>query len=202
MATYGELSTYDPTLHAGKFLLPLHRDQNTDQPIETGYAPIGTMLTGVNYGMQFPPVIGAQALVLFLDGNLHLPVAAVLFATAIEYPPFTDAKSRGWKDAKANAVKTTDDGPTPGDGVGGARIVGAGYASVVAPKVELAGEGLTAGKAVMTQDDAQTLANSIISKVQTAINTLAAECAGGTGVSAPTVAAVTAAGSTKVKAAD
>src|SRR5579863_8118391 len=107
--TYGELSTYDPTNHAGKFLLPLHRDQTTDQPIETGYCPIGTLFTGPGYGMQFPPPLGAQAIVIFLDGDMILPVAAVLLFTAVEYPPFVDGKSHGWKDAKGNIVKTTDD---------------------------------------------------------------------------------------------
>lgn len=203
MVTYGELSTYDPTLHAGKFLLPLHRDQTTDQPIETGYAPIGTMFTGINAGMQFPPPLGAQAMLIFLDGDMHLPVAAVLLANAVEYPPFPDGKTRGWKDAKGNVVKTTDDGKTPGDGLGGARLIGAGYASVVAPLVEWAAEGLDpTNQAVMTRADALAALNSLKSAVQTAINSLAAIVAGGTGVGAPTIGSFTVSGSTKVRAAD
>lgn len=209
MATYGELSAYDPTLHAGKFLVVLHRDQNTDVPIETGYMPLGTMFTGVNAGEQFPPIIGAQALVIFVDGNVDLPVGAVFLSNAVEYPPFPDGKTRGWKDAKANVIKTTDDGASPGDGLGGARVVGHGYASVIAPHIELGtAEGLGASQGVMTKADGQALANAIISVVQTALNTLAGGCeswtTGGEGspATAPTVGSVTAGGSTTVKATD
>jgi len=148
--THGELSAYNPQAHAGKFLLPLHRD-SSDQPIETGYVPIATMFSGPAQGMQFEPVAGAQAIIFFMDGQKFFPVLAVLVYNAVEHPPFTDGKSRGWLDSKSNAIKTTDDGSTPGDGAGGARMVGTGYASVVAPKVELGAEGLDASQdAVMT----------------------------------------------------
>jgi type VI secretion system (T6SS) baseplate-like injector VgrG/GpV-like protein with Apex motif len=172
MVTYGELSSYDPKTHAGKFLLPLHRDQTTDEPIETGYAPIGTLFTGVGIGMQFPPVFGAQAILLFVDGDMHLPIAAVLLSNSVEYPPFVDGKSRGWKDAKASAIKTTDDGPTPGDGVGGARVVGAGYASVVAPIVELSAEGLDANlDRVVTMRDLNALITTFNAHVHSGVQT-------------------------------
>lgn len=201
--TYGELSTYDPVNHAGKFLLPLHRDQVTDLPIETGYAPIGTPFTGPGYGMQFPPPLGAQALVLFADGDMILPIAAVLLFTAVEHPPFVDGKSHGWKDAKSNAVKTTDDGASGGDGLGGARVVGGGYASMIAPHVELGtGEGLGANQGVVTKADLQAALNADRSANQAAINALAAIVQGGPGVTAPTIASTAVTASTTVKASD
>jgi hypothetical protein len=201
--TYGELSTYDPVNHAGKFLLPLHRDELTDLPIETGYAPIGTLFTGPGFGVQFPPPLGAQALVLFADGDMILPVAAVLLFTAVEHPPFVDGKTHGWKDAKGNAIKTTDDGASGGDGLGGARVVGGGYASMIAPHVELGtGEGLGPNQGVVTKADLQAALNSDRSANQTAINALAAMVSAGSGVTPPTIGSTTATASTTVKATD
>jgi hypothetical protein len=197
--TYGELSAYDPTNHAAKFLLPNHRDA-TDTPIETGYLQLGTLFTGPAYGLQFPPVLGAQALIIYVDAERILPVAAVLLYNAVEHPPFPDGKTRGWLDAKSNAVKTTDDGVSGGDGLGGARIVGGGYASFIAPHIEIGtAEGLGSTQGVMTVGDTQSGINALRAAVQTALNTLAGMVAAGGGVAPPTIAAVTATGSTTVK---
>lgn len=126
--TYGELSAYDPTTHTGKFLLPLHLDDN-DEPIETGFLQIGTPFNGPGYGAQFPPASGAQALIHFLDADGIYPVSAVFTFNDIEAVPFPDGKTWGHKDPLGSSVTTTVDGATEGDGVGAARIFGKAYSA-------------------------------------------------------------------------
>src|SRR4029077_2201861 len=116
---------------------------------------------------------------------------------------FPDGKTRGWLDAKSNAVKTTDDGATGGDGLGGARVIGAGYASVIAPHIELGtAEGLGANQGVATKADLQAAVTAVIAHAQTALNGVGAIVQGGSGVGPPTIAAVTATGSATVKVTD
>jgi hypothetical protein len=62
-------------------------------------------------------------------------------------------------------------------------------------KILIGKGGLGAPDSVMTQSDAQTLANAIIESVQTAFNTFAATVQSGSGVPPPTVGPVTATGS-------
>jgi hypothetical protein len=156
----GELTDYDPTTHTAKFNLPMVTDEN-DNIQETGFLPLGTMFTGVGFGLQFPPDQGDQALILFLDHNGSTPMAAVFLYNQTETPPFTDGKSWGWLDKLGNFVKTTKDGANAGDGAGGARVLGQAYASVVAPKVELSKEGLTTDQDVVRRKDLQMVVDQV-----------------------------------------
>lgn len=143
--TFGELTAYDPTTHAGKFdlvLYPDSRDTSGMTPMETGWVQIATPYNGPAYGAQFPPPDRAQALVFFVDGAGVLPVGALFLFNDIEQAPFPDGKTAGWKDKKGSALKTTEDGPTPGDGAGGAHVIGNKYTS----------QG-TGGGHLLTQDD-------------------------------------------------
>lgn len=202
--TFGELSAYDPVTGCGKFLLPLHRDAN-DNPIETGFLQIGTPYAGPGYGAQFPPPLQAQALIVYVDLGRIYPVAATFLSNDIDQPPFTDGKSAGWKDNKGTFVKTTQDGSSPGDGHGGARVGGGAYASVTGTSlVEIGAEGLAAGKAAITKDD---LVAALASQMTQIVNTLTTWASlhlqGGSGASGPpSIPAGTVNGSTKVKIED
>lgn len=202
-AEYGELATYDPTLHQGQFLLPMVLDEN-DQASMTSWLPIGTVFAGINYGMQFPPPdLGMQALIVFVDHQGFSPVAAILMYNTVDIPPFPDGKSMGWKDKQGNSVTTTLDGENSGDGAGGGRLVGASYASVTAPKVALGADALDfAEQGVVRLSDDQSTTDKIIAAVQAAISTLCTRIQSGGGVAPPTVAAVTAEASTTVAAND
>jgi len=62
-------------------------------------------------------------------------------------------------------------------------------------KIELGKDGLSQPDSVMTQTDAQTLANSLVASVQAAFATFAAHVQSGQGTTPPTVSGVTAQGS-------
>jgi hypothetical protein len=157
----GELTDYDPATNRGKFTLPMVRDA-TDTEQETGFLPIGTLFTGVAYGMQFPPAVGNQAVILFLDHAGSVPIAAIFLNNDMETPPFPDGKSMGWLDTQGNTFKTTVDGKDSGDGAGGARAIGASYASVVAPLIELGMEDLTfPDQGVVRQEDLQSVVDQM-----------------------------------------
>lgn len=123
---YGELTAYDPATYTAEFELPMVLDEN-DNPQHTGFIPIGTMLAGTSFGMQFTPVEGMQALILFMDHRGFSPVAAVFLANQVNPPPFPDGKTQGWLDSQGSSITTTIDGSTPGDGVGAARVFGKAY---------------------------------------------------------------------------
>lgn len=123
---WGELSVYDPQTHTGKFLLPEHVEThgvNSGNPMETPYIPIGSLIAGAGYGAQFPPPVGAQAVILWV-GNA-VPIAAVFTYNALETPPFPDGQTSGWKDAYGNAVKTNPSGVTVADGHGNTIVTSA-----------------------------------------------------------------------------
>lgn len=131
-AEYGELVAYDPQQHAAQFVLPMRLDTdknspNYGQPIPTGWVQLGTPFNGPGYGAQFPPPAGAQALIIYIDQNQELPIAACFVFNDVELAPFPDGKSTGWKDAKGSSFTTTQDGPSEGDGVGAARVHGVKY---------------------------------------------------------------------------
>jgi hypothetical protein len=201
LATYGELSVYDPATHSAKFLLPLHRD-NSNNPIETGFLQVGTFFNGPGYGAQFPPPVAAQAVILFIDAKKIVPVAAVFLMNDVETPPFTDGKSAGWQDAKGSKIRTTVDGATPGDGAGGARVSGSEYASVTAGTLtELGAEGLDPTQdAVVTQRYLNAALVAERTVTQAALTALANMVQGGTGVSPPMIAPITVSGSAAVRA--
>lgn len=167
-AEIGELVEYDPKTGTGQFDLPMREDPN-DQSQASGFIPCGTMLAGPGFGMQFPPDRGMQALILFSEN--HSPVAAVFLPNLVDVPPWADGKSSGWKDKTGNEIKTTVDGAGVGDGAGGARVVGKGYASVVSPKVELGAEGLDATFYVIRHKDLEAMKTDIYNKIIQTFNT-------------------------------
>jgi hypothetical protein len=169
---YGELSEFDPKTYTGKFILPmvLGPDPNggagaNNTPQETGFIPIGSLFTGPGYGLQFIPDSNAQAVVLFMDHQGFSPVAAIFMFNTVEVPPFPDGKTNGWMDKIKNQIKTTVDGLKSGDKKGGARIVGTGYASVVAPRVDLGAENLPATDNVVRQKELQAVVNDINARI-------------------------------------
>ena len=111
-------------------------------------------------------------------------------------------------------LKITNDAATVGDGKAGFRVSGAGLISFVTTggliltmddatsKVMIGRGNLTNADAVVTATDLQESVNAIISSVQTAINIMSLRAQPGTGPAAPTIAAVTATGSTIVDSAE
>lgn len=173
-AEFGELVAYDPQQHTAQFKLPMRLDADPKsptygQPIPTGWVQLGTPFNGPGYGAQFPPPAGAQALIIYLDQNHELPVAACFMFNDIELAPFPDGKTHGWKDAKGNAFTTTQDGPQDGDGVGAARVHGVKYVQhttvgghvVSLDDVNQVIEHYSAGGHVFKMDDA----NKVISHI-------------------------------------
>ena len=157
---FGELTLYDPATHTAQFLLPMVRDEN-DEMQTTGFLPVGTFFSGPNYGAQFPPPQDAQALIAYVDHRGFNPVAALFLYNSVETPPYPSGNTWGWKDPQKSEIKTTKDGSTQLDGKGGARIVGASYASVVAPLVELGGEALGVDQDVVRRKDLQIVINAL-----------------------------------------
>lgn len=146
-AEYGELDQYDPTLHQGRFVLPMVLDDN-DEPSLTGWLPIGSTFVGTGYGMQFPPPDeGMQALIVYVDHQGFSPVAAILMYNSIDTPPFPDGRTFGWKDKQGNKITTTLDGPVPGDGVGGVKIQAVAYIEI----------STTGGNSIIIDDNAGTI---------------------------------------------
>jgi hypothetical protein len=129
--TYGELEAYYPDVHEATFSLPLHPDDVTGEPVTIGPIPIGTFHTGVGggYGAQFPPPVGAQAMIIFLDQTHELPFCAVMTFNEVDTPPWPDGRTGGFKDAQGSSIATSQDAKTPGDGQASAKVFGASYAS-------------------------------------------------------------------------
>jgi hypothetical protein len=126
---WGELVTYYPDLHEGVFELPSHPDDITGEPITVGPIPIGTHFTGPGYGAQFPPPIGAQGLLAYMDEEGVYPVVVSMHFNEVETPPFPDGRSWGHVDPAGNSVATSLDTNAPGDGQASAKVFGAQYAS-------------------------------------------------------------------------
>jgi hypothetical protein len=125
---FGELAAYNPVNHTGQFNLPGHPDPITGQPTVTGFIQLGTPYVGTDgSGAQFPPKIGAQAIIMFLDTRQEFPIFSQWYFNSVELPPFPNGSTAGWVDPKGSSVTTTADGATPGDGVGAVKSTGAGY---------------------------------------------------------------------------
>jgi hypothetical protein len=162
--TVGELTAYDATRHLGKFTLPLFPDKGGN-PIETGWVQIGTPQNGPGYGAQFVPPQNGQAVLFFIDMHNILPLGAIFLFNDVETPPFTDGKTNGWKDKNGSSHTTTDDGPTPGDGKGGAHVQGAAYTThgtsgghnIIQDDINKVVKHLSAGGHVILMDDANKL---------------------------------------------
>lgn len=55
---YGHVSSYDPKKGAVKLLIPMLRDEN-DEPVETNWVQLGSMMVGDKWGIQWAPKAGA-----------------------------------------------------------------------------------------------------------------------------------------------
>lgn len=133
---FGELYAYDPTNHTGQFKLPAYgadpSDPSGQTPVLTGFIQLGTFYTDANGGgAQFPPQIGAQAVIFFLDQAKRYPMCGVFYFNAQDTPPFPDGTTWGWMDRYGNFVTTTTDGATPGDGAHGVKLfANGGFTSI------------------------------------------------------------------------
>lgn len=151
--TFGELTAYDPATHTGKFNLMVFADQDDPTggtPIETPFIQIMTPWSGQGSGVQFQPMVGSQALVLFADELAIHPICGMLLFNGTDTPPFADGKSNGWLDPNNASITTTADGATHGDGAGAARLAGNKYTLVS-----------TQGGHTISQDD---IAQKILAK--------------------------------------
>ena len=86
---FGELAAYNPANHTGQFSLPAHPDPLTGEPTVTGFIQIGTPHVGANgSGAQFPPKIGAQAIIQFIDTRQEFPIFSQWYFNSVDTAPF------------------------------------------------------------------------------------------------------------------
>ena len=57
---YAHVSNYDPARHAVRVVVPSMRDELTDEPVVSGWLPLGTLQVGSGVGIQVAPVGGAS----------------------------------------------------------------------------------------------------------------------------------------------
>lgn len=57
---YAHVSNYDPTHHAVRVVVPSLRDELTDEPVVSGWLPLGSLQVGDGYGIQVAPAGGAS----------------------------------------------------------------------------------------------------------------------------------------------
>ncbi len=136
--TFGELTVYDPITNTGKFLLVVHPDADTLQPYEIGPLQCPALFTGANgAGAQFPPAVGDQALLVYIDLERQYPIVVSWLNNDYEPPPFPNGTTYGWSDPSGNQITTS--------------TANGGNANVLAANVELGATGLdTSLDAVIT----------------------------------------------------
>jgi len=202
----GELKAWNPANNTVDVYLP-HVDGANSPTTQTFPMPLMTGITGPNYGDQVgPDTSGTQPLQVVVacgspDGDDY--VALGFLYTANQQPPGAPATELWRVDKRGSSLKLTVDGKTVGDGAGGAKLLGDGYASVVAPLTELGAQNLDPSEdAVIRKTDLDAALSALTAHVQTALNTLAGEVQGGSGVSSPSIVATTSTGSSIVKAAN
>jgi hypothetical protein len=97
---YGHIASYDPKLHRIKAIVPSLRDEN-DQPVLTPWMPLGSLMVGSGFGVQFAPVGGAtyekptdgeQVTIHIIDQDQGVSLSAHLAFNQVMAPPFTDLK--------------------------------------------------------------------------------------------------------------
>lgn len=75
----GLVTAYDPGTYAIKATIQ-------PEDVETGFIPLLSPWVGNQWGAFFAPILGAQILILFQEGNSQVPIGALfLFSTAM--PP-------------------------------------------------------------------------------------------------------------------
>lgn len=92
---YGHCTVYDPVNHAGKFLIPQYRDED-DNPLESGWCPIGSSMVGDKWGIQYAlkggatqddPSQGEQCQITILQRSTGLWAVANLSFNDTMTPP-------------------------------------------------------------------------------------------------------------------
>lgn len=76
----GTVTEYDPTTYSAKVMLQ-------PEEIETGWLPIATAAAGPSWGIYAAPINGAQAMVLFLEGDREVGWIAGFLASDEDPPP-------------------------------------------------------------------------------------------------------------------
>ncbi len=91
----GHIATYDATLHRVRVIIPTLRDQN-DNPVLSGWMPLGTPFVGSGFGIQVVPTGGAtlsnptageQVLVGLFDPRVGISAVHCMFYTEASPPP-------------------------------------------------------------------------------------------------------------------
>ena len=139
---YGELKSYRASDNTVDVFLPHVDDSPTGANTQSYRMPLVTMWSGSGYGEQQAPEPGVQVVVASSSPDGDDYVALGFLYTANQVPPGAPATERWIVDKRASSIKLTKDGKAGGDGAGGVKLVGAGYASIVAPITEIGAQGL------------------------------------------------------------
>jgi len=95
LVVMGHVSSYDPEKHAVKVMIPHMRDED-DNPLETNFIQLGTLMVGDHWGIQYAPKGGAtpdeptqgeQCLVMILNRKDGLFACAHLLFNDDMKPP-------------------------------------------------------------------------------------------------------------------
>lgn len=175
----GTVKSYDPATNT----VVVYYSHVDDQQTETPAIPLYTPFAGNGYGMQGGVEEGTPVTVLQLNPDGDDVVAMACSYNEANPAPGAPATEHWTTDKRGSSVKLTADGNTDGDGQGGAKLVGAGYASVVAPLFEAGAENLDPiPRAAAANADIQAYHSWLVSTILTP---LAAILQGGEGVPLP-----------------
>lgn len=101
---YGHISTYDPLRHAVRVIVPSMRDDQTGDPLVSGWLQLGSGSVGGGSGLQvFPvggatvqnPTAGEQCMVAINDRGTGVAAVVCLFYSNVQQPPNTVVPTRG-----------------------------------------------------------------------------------------------------------
>lgn len=101
---YGHVESYDPNRHAVRLIVPSMRDDQTGDPVHTGWVPLGTSGVGGRSGLQIFPVGGANAenptagelaIVAINERQTGVLSVVALFYTDQQQPPNTALPTSG-----------------------------------------------------------------------------------------------------------
>ena len=191
----GELKSYRASDNTVDVYLPHVDDAPTGANTQSYRMPLMTMWAGSGYGDQCAPEPGVQVACMTSspDGDDYMAVG--FFYTSNQLPPGTPSLERWITDKRGSALKFTVDGKTAGDGAGGVKLVGNGYASIVAPLTELGAQGLDPTlDAVVTVRQMRTYVDAIFNAhIHGGVTT-------GAGLTAAPTSTITSQGSTTVRA--
>jgi hypothetical protein len=97
-AAYGYVSRYDANSGAVQVRLPTYRFGDSTDYV-TPWLPLATWMSGSGAGAQYHPPVGAPCLVIIVDSESGLSVAASMFYNDVFQPPFTSLGENdfGWQ---------------------------------------------------------------------------------------------------------